>query len=295
MAYRTNISFNSNPFFDENPFLNPDMKGILGEEDYSEPAFDMPASPFNTQQDQIAAAVNETLGIPQGQQIEPFSQQQAVDAVMNPPQNQLPPMPPPVAQKPQGILGKIAAFGQSPGWAQARQGIQNRANAMRNQPVTRSATQAYQETVQRNALLRQQERMAKLREAQEARLTGAEGRAQEAHDANMDPAWEYNALMEAGLLPEDMDFTAYQTKFGKTAASDPSAVREWRYYNSLNENEKAEYLQMKRAAQLVPFGGGTQGVVGPGNVTTPLPGGPSAEGFAEREGIVAEGLSLIHI
>jgi hypothetical protein len=182
----------------------------------------------------------------------------------------------------------LNAFLSSPSYGMGMQALNNIGALRNNQPQLYQDPHAvYREMVNQRALLNLHPQMQRLREAQEERLRGQEARMVRAEEREMNPAWEYEALQEGGFISPEMTFEEYETKFGRRAADDPSAVREWRYYSSLPEADKAAYLQMKRASQLVPFGGGEQGVVGPGNVTAPLPGGPTAEGFGAREGIVA--------
>jgi len=48
----------------------------------------------------------------------------------------------------------------------------------------------------------------------------------------------------------------------KTGGQDPSAVREYQYWNSLTPAQKEEYLRVKRSQQIIDLGG-TQGVLAP--------------------------------
>jgi hypothetical protein len=262
-------------------------------------------SPFFSPADDFARSIQGALSDPTGAvsglgpqmpNLPPKMQQAIAEQAMQAQAATPPPMQQPMAQQPMAPQQgpewqqKLNQFMGSPGFAMAMAAGHNLANSRAGSVNPRvDPVQAYQQTIQRQALIKQSEREAKLREAQEERLRGQEARMIRTEEREMNPAWEYEALQESGLISPDMTFEEYETKFGRRAADDPSAVREWRYYSSLPEAEKAAYLQMKRASQLVPFGGGTQGVVGPGNVAAPLSGGPTAEGFGAREGVVAAG------
>jgi hypothetical protein len=90
-------------------------------------------------------------------------------------------------------------------------------------------------------------------------LVGGSGaRREEATRKNMTYDW----LIRQGASPEDAEFIVrtpealkgiLSTKFGG-GKDIPSAVREWKYYNSLSEEDRRRYLTMKRADKWLDTG-----------------------------------------
>jgi hypothetical protein len=136
------------------------------------------------------------------------------------------------------------------------QAINNMMALRRGGMPPQTPMQAYQDAVARESTLR-------LREKADARAEAQNQRQQETHDTALDPAWEYNALRDAGLLPDDMDFVTYEKQFGKKSASDPAAWREWVNFSTLSPDQQKQYLQLKRQNQLVDTGGDSVGILNP--------------------------------
>ena len=105
---------------------------------------------------------------------------------------------------------------------------------------------------------------------------------------------------------DDISFTvtalggqeAYDNLFNVDKSDDPalpSSVREWEYYNALDDNQKRQYINMKRAAQLYrtndvtmeldPVAGGGAVVVEQG--TEEVTQGEAQEGLTEQQAIKA--------
>ena len=98
--------------------------------------------------------------------------------------------------------GGLHAFLNSPGAAMANQGINNMMAMRRGRTPTVSPTDAYQQAVQRQAVMAQRD---KAQERQER----FDERAAEKHDATMNPSWQFEALQEAGHIPAEMSYAEF--------------------------------------------------------------------------------------
>ena len=203
--------YNSGLFFNER---NPFALARLDEANLMEGLLRDQNQPFTQQQAQQMIAPNApgtVMGMPGAPTLPPGA-----------PQAQGQPMPPPAPQgppQPQG--GGLNAFLGSPGMAMASAALSNLGNSAPNSRGRQvDPVQAYQQAVQRRALLKQQEQMAALRAAQEQRLQGAEGRAAEKFQISKDPAYDYRKLVEEGLIdPEKTTFLDYQRSGLRDSAS----------------------------------------------------------------------------
>jgi hypothetical protein len=152
---------------------------------------------------------------------------------------------------------KLRQFMSSPGYAQARQAMANRADREMWRPVQGGTpTQAYQRSLMANEqLLQQKQQQQQLAEYRADQMkTSALNR--QVAERGMDPAADYNDLVEQGLIdPAEMSYADFMTM--STKGTIPSNVREWKYYSGLGEADQQKYLEMKRAAQLFGGGGGT--------------------------------------
>lgn len=85
---------------------------------------------------------------------------------------------------------------------------------------------------------------------------------------------------------EQLPVVAAWAKQGKLAhgAQDPSAVAEWKYFESLSPEKRAEYLRLKRAEQIKEVGG-VQSLIGAGGAVKPL---GSLEGEADAARVKAQ-------
>ena len=204
--------FNSGLFFNEqnNPFALSRLEEATLLEDLQRER----EQPFTQQQAQQAVAPNmasPVMGMPGPPGLPP-------GAPMGMP-GPRPQMPPQAQPAPQG--GGLDTFLGSPGFAMASAALSNLGNSA---PNSRGAqvdpVQAYQQAVQRRALLKQQEQMGALREAQEKRLQGAEKRAAEKFQISKDPAYDYRKLVAEGLIdPEKTTFLDYQRSGLRDSAS----------------------------------------------------------------------------
>lgn len=76
--------------------------------------------------------------------------------------------------------------------------------------------------------------------------------AQEAWPGGVDMQNAFAQMYQQGLGPEAMDLEAALYKRGNEG---PASVQEWRFFNSLNDNDKARFLEMKRAPSIMNLGG----------------------------------------
>jgi len=143
--------------------------------------------------------------------------------------------PPPMASPQTGLDRAMA----SPYAAMAMQGLQNLAGYRTGQMPQTDPFTAYQTAVARNAELA-------IRRRQDARTQAQEDRA-------ADPGYEYNKLVEQGLIdPKEISFVDFQ-RLGLAGVAAPSSQREWEYFSSLSEDDQKAYLDMKRSG--ATFGG----------------------------------------
>lgn len=138
-------------------------------------------------------------------------------------------------------------------------------------PALLYAQQQRQNEMLKNQQL-QQERRNKYLALQEEKLR-----------QSMNPFYDYEQAIERGLIPPETTLAEF-SMMGLKGTADPAAVREYAYYNSLDDEAKAEYLRMKRAGQT--FGGpaGSTLYRGPdGGVTTLTTPEAMIEGAADKE------------
>lgn len=152
--------------------------------------------------------------------------------------------------EPRTLAGRLA---QSPGWAMARQGAQN-INALRQgTPMGISPAQAYQQSIARQAAMRQQEQEEKRR----MQL--------------LNPFYEYEMAVDRGYanLPDGSTMSFPQWQQASFRRGGPTSVMQnfdrWRQLNPQRADETDEAYQQRqaeafntlaRAPQMVDVGGG---------------------------------------
>jgi len=211
----------------------------------------------------------------------------------------LPPggMPPPGGMVPPAApmqqQGGIGGFLGSPGMAMAGSALQNLGEMTSYRQPRLDPIQAYQQTVNRQAVLAQRDRAQNMQQARDDRQAELHPLTVQAMEQKLDPGSSYKELVKSGLIdPTEMSYPEYMTMSGNNQL--PASVREWQHYASLSPEEKSEYLTMKRSAQLVGGGGGTSMQIDPATGGARLVGqGPEtiAALDANRQGAIttAEG------